>query len=221
MTLTTQQNERVSQIIKRLTQFGISKYNHQKFNASSMREIDQTQGDASIQGVLTDQQDFKNMVPKAFKLYPDQPIHAKIHPDVILGKKKSFLQPLLTHYPQLKILTEEITTQSLFKNKPIVFTISSQLGFEALLYDCQVHCFGVPFYASRGLTIDYKKPLYNRKKASLKTLSYATLIEYCHYIHPETHKACEVETLLDFLIIDKQFKQKIAFKKIYCIDFSF
>lgn len=229
LSLTPQQDERITQIIEKIKRFGISKYNHQKLNDLSIQPIDknavilidQIQGDASIKGALAGYPDFENMVSNAFELYPDRPIYAKIHPDVILGKKKSFLQPLLKHYPRLKILPEVISIQSLFTNKPIVYTVSSQLGLEALLYDCQVHCFGVPFYASRGLTIDYKKPLYNRKKVSLKTLSYAALIDYCYYIHPETHQNCEIETLLDFLIIDKQFKQKIAYKKIYCIDFSF
>lgn len=38
-----------------------------------------------------------------------------------------------------------------------VYTVSSQLGFEALLLGKPVYCFGMPFYAGWGLTFDSKQ----------------------------------------------------------------
>jgi capsular polysaccharide export protein len=73
------------------------------------------------------------------------------------------------------------------------------MGFEALLWGCQVRCFGMPFYAGWGLTQDELPPPGRRVAASIESLVHAALIAYPRYLDPETHELCSPERLLAWM----------------------
>jgi capsular polysaccharide export protein len=78
----------------------------------------------------------------------------------------------------------------LLENATAVYTVTSQIGFEALLWGKPVHCFGMPFYAGWGLTRDAQTAPERRKPITLEQLAHAALVDYARYRHPETQEAC-------------------------------
>ncbi len=68
-----------------------------------------------------------------------------------------------------------------------VWSITSTIGFEALLRGVSVTCLGTPFYAGWGLTTDLAPvPKHRGKTVSLAGLAHACLIGYPRYFDPRT-----------------------------------
>jgi capsular polysaccharide export protein len=81
-----------------------------------------------------------------------------------------------------------------------VWTMTSLLGFEALLRGVPVTTLGAPFYAGWGLTRDLGAPPPRRNaRPSLAGLVHAALIDYPRYLDPVTGAPCPVEVILDRL----------------------
>jgi len=81
-----------------------------------------------------------------------------------------------------------------------VWTITSLLGFEALLRGKAVTCLGTPFYAGWGLTDDLGPGLARRVGTpSLAAMVHAVLIAYPRYFDPVTGLACPPEVLAERL----------------------
>ncbi|WP_440136023.1 capsular polysaccharide export protein, LipB/KpsS family, partial [Escherichia coli] len=107
-----------------------------------------------------------------------------------------------------------------------VYTVSSQVGFEALLLGKKVYCFGMPFYAGWGLTHDSKKcarrqeamSVYGFSSISLPQLVAAALIRYPYYFDPILEKCCEVEDVID--IIAHQQVEATRWRRLYLVGFS-
>jgi len=82
-----------------------------------------------------------------------------------------------------------------------VWTMTSTLGFEALLRGKRVTCLGTPFYAGWGLTDDRAMPIPRRAaNPDLTALVHAVLIDYPRYFDPVTSLPCPVEVVVDRLI---------------------
>ncbi len=81
-----------------------------------------------------------------------------------------------------------------------VWTMTSALGFEALLRGLPVTCLGAPFYAGWGLTRDLGRiPARRRARPSLATLVHAALIAYPRYNDPVSGLPCSAEVVADRL----------------------
>ncbi|SLN30833.1 Capsule polysaccharide biosynthesis protein [Pseudoruegeria aquimaris] len=81
-----------------------------------------------------------------------------------------------------------------------VWTMTSLLGFEALLRDVPVTCLGTPFYAGWGLTRDLGEvPARRSARPSLAGLVHATLIDYPRYRDPVTGLPCPPEVIVERL----------------------
>lgn len=209
----TQQNERAQQLIQRITQLGVTKYN-QRFDivdASKFRNhkqhvlvVDQTFGDQSIKYANATEATFRQMLQQALNNHPDAIIWVKTHPDVLAGKAKAhFSKEDLTH-PNIKLLTENYNPIELLQKMNDVYVVSSQLGVEALLCNKKVHCFGVPWYAGWGLTNDKYAPIEivserRNVKRSLEHLFACAYFEYAKYVNPFTNKRCDAEDLVGLL----------------------
>lgn len=109
--------------------------------------IDQVAGDASIQGAGANKDSFLAMLAHARTQYPDANIWIKAHP----AGKGYFSQNDIEHP---FYLTEKCNPIALLKQVSAVYTVSSHMGFEALLLNKKVHCFGVNWYSGFGLTCD-------------------------------------------------------------------
>jgi capsular polysaccharide export protein len=89
-----------------------------------------------------------------------------------------------------------------------VWTMTSLLGFEALIRGLPVTCLGAPFYAGWGLTTDLG-PVPARRlsradgtllpRPDLTQLIHAALIAYPRYWDPISRRPCPPEVIVDRL----------------------
>jgi capsular polysaccharide export protein len=73
------------------------------------------------------------------------------------------------------------------------------MGFEALIRGLEVHCFGMPFYAGWGLTVDKVRLLRRWRRRSLASVFYAACILHSRYYNPEKQRPCSLEEVITYL----------------------
>ncbi len=193
---------RAQRLIDRVIRIQASKYNHVWHSPELPSDtrpnillIDQTCGDLSVKYGLADQSSFEKMVKAAVERYPQGRFFVKTHPDVIAGKKKGYLTEKLPS--EVKLITEDCNPIALLQQVEHVFTVTSQMGFEALLAGKQVTCFGMPFYAGWGLTEDWVDCPRRNVKRSLAQVFEAAYLNYVRYVDPITEQRCELARILD------------------------
>lgn len=190
----------------------VSKYNHAPEAPPPLRApyilvVDQTSGDASIRCGLAGDRSFARMLEAALDENPGVPILLKVHPDVVAGRKKGHFGALGATASRVTVLAGDAHPPALLEPAQAVYTVTSQMGFEALLWGRSVRTFGMPFYAGWGLTRDELAPPTRRaaaRDASLDDLVYAALVQYPRYIDPDTGRRCEVERLIDWMARQRQ-----------------
>ena len=141
---------------------------------------------------------------------PDAVIIYKPHPDVEadLRQGKVSEETALKH---ADIVANKGDPIALIDAVDEVWTMTSLLGFEALLRGKTVTCMGMPFYAGWGLTRDKMTvPKRRLKHISLEALVHATLIDYPRYFDPKTKQACSVEIVVDRLASGETHNRGIA-----------
>ncbi|MCG8492417.1 MAG: hypothetical protein MI743_12435 [Sneathiellales bacterium] len=127
--------------------------------------------------------------------FPEARIIYKPHPDVELAQRQGELsRDRALSYADLII--REGTIDQIAPLIDQVATMTSLLGFEALLRDVAVTTYGAPFYAGWGLTSDKYDIKFQRRtrKLKLEELIFGALIEYPFYfdsnfcpVSPETY----------------------------------
>jgi capsular polysaccharide export protein len=206
--LNPSQIERALNCISLIKHHRLSKYNSApevSFNLSDKPKVlvvDQTFGDASIQYGLANASSFEQMLRKAVLDHPDSEILVKIHPDVLAGKKQGHLLTLAEELG-CTLITEQCNPWSVLDIVTDVYVVTSQMGFEALLASKTVHCFGMPFYAGWGLTIDALSCERRKVERSLEAIFYAAYIQYCRYVDLNTGQRCEVEDTIQHLVDER------------------
>ncbi|MFU1552775.1 capsular polysaccharide biosynthesis protein [Aeromonas sp. A04] len=178
--------------------------------------VDQVAGDLSIPGALASEADFVAMVEAARRNHPNARLLLRTHPDTRFGKKSGVLARL--QLDDVEVVAEHCHPHALLSRVEAVYTVSSQLGFEALLLGKPVYCFGMPFYAGWGLTFDSKQCERRSTHISLAQLVAAALILYPRYLDPVLGQRCEVEEVL--AIIARQQKPAPRWRRLYLVGFS-
>ncbi len=178
--------------------------------------VDQVAGDLSIPGALASEADFIAMVEAARRNHPNARLLLRTHPDTRFGKKSGVLARL--KLSDVEIVADHCHPHALLNLVDAVYTVSSQLGFEALLLGKPVYCFGMPFYAGWGLTQDSKQCERRTVQVSLAQLVSATLICYPRYLDPVLGQRCEVEEVI--AIIARQQKAAPRWHRLYLVGFS-
>ena len=195
--------ERAERVRQRINSLGLTKYNLKDDlpDLPSKRPrilvVGQVEDDAAVLRARPDRFGNADLLQAARAQNPGASVIFKGHPDVEAGFRKgrvanaeSMADLVLTSGDPAKLLGEV----------DAVWTISSTLGFEALLRGVPVTCLGAPFYAGWGLTTDFG-PVPGRRKPgpSLAGLVHAALIGYPRYIDPVTGDPCPVEVAVDRL----------------------
>jgi capsular polysaccharide export protein len=200
--LTPQQTARAQALRLLWCQERVSKYNGTR-EAEVPQEryvlvVDQTFGDLSIRHGQADADSFQAMLTAALANHPDSTILIKTHPDVAAGRKRGCLATAGFSAERLRFSADGGHPTALLAAAEAVYVVTSQLGFEALLWGRPVHCFGMPFYAGWGLTHDDRPPPQRRRghQPSLEQLLHAALIDYPHYLDPHRLVPCSPETLI-------------------------
>jgi capsular polysaccharide export protein len=124
------------------------------------------------------------MLEAALDENPGCSIVVKLHPEVLAGRKRGYLEEAssLRHCTTLRVATNP---WALLEAVVRVYTVSSQLGLEALLCGRNVRCFGMPFYAGWGLTSDELQC--SRRTGTGATalgIAEASYLEYANYTDP-------------------------------------
>jgi capsular polysaccharide export protein len=224
-TLSDTAGNRARKIIQAWKETRISKYNHQQDYVGILPEryvlvADQTFGDASIHYGLANADSFKHMLDAALSENPDCTILVKVHPDVLAGYKQGHFDiNALSGMPRVRVLAEDAHPASLIEYADALYVVTSQIGFEGLLWGKRVRTFGMPFYAGWGLTEDALPAPDRRVPVSLENLVHATLVDYPRYIDPETELPCEVERLIEWMGLQKKMRGRFQ-HKLHAINFS-
>lgn len=200
--LRTDQQLRSERLIRRITTNGLSKYNLDG-NQPSLPEgrrilvPGQVEDDASIQ--TGTRQISKNMDLLRFTRAenPDAVILYKPHPDVEAGLRPGTLpEPC----DQADMVVSGCDPSWLLDQVDEVWTMTSLIGFEALLRGCKVVTVGSPFYAGWGLTEDRGDvPARRGARPDIAGLAHATLIDYPRYFDPVSGLPCPVEVVAERL----------------------
>ena len=173
--------------------------------------VDQVAGDASISGALASEASFSAMVRDARDRYPDAILAARIHPAA--GERS----PIHNAARELGI---EVTVPGRMNPWPLlegaeaVYTVSSQLGFEALMAGKAVHMFGVTYYSHRGLTQDHCKAPEPRSAASLEQIFHAAYIDYSRYLDLHDRRPVEIERALEQILTVRDQRSQIT-RRVY------
>ena len=187
--------------------YHLSKYNHApdtpcdlwgNTSAPHILLLDQTIGDASVSLGMASDASFKAMLDEALSLYPPENIRVKTHPDVIAGKKRGFLADYAKSHG-VQVISLDCAPLSLLAQADVVYTVTSQMGFEALMLGKEVHCFGMPFYAGWGLTIDKQSCLRRTRKRSIEEVFAAAYVLYARYVNPIREERCDIHETISLL----------------------
>lgn len=164
---------------------------------------DQTFGDASIAGGLADAKSFRRMVDAAVAENPGSRVIVKLHPEVTSGRKRGYLAALAL--PEgCTVLSKRVNPWALLERVDKVYTVSSQLGLEALMAGRPVVCFGMPFYAGWGLTDDRTTCPRRTNRVSLACLVHAAYFGYCRYLDAWRRRETDFFTAADQLLFLRQ-----------------
>ena len=99
----------------------------------------------------------------------------------------------------MELLTHAIAPQDLFAAARAVYTVTSQMGFEAIWARHRPVVFGQPFYAGSGLTKDMQ-PIHRRGRSLTAAQIFArAMMLYPKWYDPCRDTLCSFEHVLDQL----------------------
>ena len=201
---------RAKHLIGKLNVHRISKYNLGDSQLEIKNEkkkailvVGQVEKDASIRFGTGAVNTNLKLLQSVRKKFPEAYIIYKPHPDVVAGiRKKGENKVLEKKYYDLKV--ESGDALALFDSIDSVHTMTSLVGFEALLRNKKVYTYGQPFYAGWGLTIDLM-PIERRcRQLSLEELVAGSLIRYPTYVSRTSKMYTSPEKVVEELIQQKE-----------------
>lgn len=219
------QQHRSEAVVRAWREGRVSKYNHAReysgpLPAAYVLVADQTAGDQSLVGGLADADSFHRMLDAALANHPDCQVLVKVHPEVAAGHKQGhFDLASLRSRPRVQVIGDDAHPVRLIQHARAVYVVTSQIGFEALLWGRPVHTFGMPFYAGWGLTHDALPAPARRGAVGGLQLVHACLIAYPRYLDPETGQRCEVEAVLTHLALQRAERERYP-ARVYACGFS-
>ena len=190
----------------------LSKYNGLPDYAGALPEryilvIDQVAGDLSISYGLGDRMSFREMLKAAIEENPDATILVKTHPDSGSGSLGHFDADHLRAMPRVIVVDEPCHPVRLIRYAEAVYTVTSQVGFEALIWGKKVRCFGMPFYAGWGLTGDNLEPPIRRGRVSLEQLITGALVRYPRYVDPQRQTEGDLRSVMRHIALQRQISE--------------
>lgn len=196
--------QRSERLIARISGAGLTKYNLTDASLPASlpegRRIlvpGQVEDDASIRLGTKDMATNHALLAACRAANPAAVILYKPHPDVEAGLRAGALPGAAGLADLVLDRTSPLAAVDAVDE---VWTMTSTLGFEALLRGKAVTCLGMPFYAGWGLTDDRTMPNPRRTaRPTLVQLAHATLIDYPRYVDPVSHLPCPVEVVVDRL----------------------
>jgi capsular polysaccharide export protein len=163
----------------------------------------QVESDASIAYGASDLRRNIDLLRAVQEANPDAHVVYKPHPDVVAG-----LRAAGSDEARAEHLCDEILVDTpmgdLLPQVDEVHVLTSLAGFEALLREKRVVCYGQPFYAGWGLTKDVIGHTRRTRALTLDMLVAGALILYPTYVSGKTGVRTTPEAVLDELEAARQ-----------------
>lgn len=217
---------RAKRCIRKISELKLSKYNNQPssngdlFPKSDQQPyvvlIEQVPGDASVPSGVELERTYESMVQLAMQEYREASIVVRLHP---ANQKNSLLTKVLKLRGAAYKVSPKCNIWDVFENASAVMTISSHVGFEALMAGKRVHTFGTPFYSGWGLTVDHSLGLDQTITRSLEVLFAAAYLDASRYINVHTGEMCEIETAISQLACIRDDRLAMG-SRIHSVGFS-
>nr|WP_246723648.1 capsular polysaccharide biosynthesis protein [Rhizobium sp. ARZ01] len=168
--------------------------------------VDQVAGDASIAGSLADDETFAVMLKHAAEHHAGKTIVVRTHP---AAGERSLLRQAAERLGIKIVVPPPMNPWPLLEEADTIYTVSSQLGFEALMAGKPVHCFGVTFYSGRGVTTDHVRAPATRSPASVEQIFDAAYIRYTRYLDLHDRTDCEIERAIEQAITVRDQRRRL------------
>jgi capsular polysaccharide export protein len=179
----------------------VSKYNHapdhalERLGDDVAVVVDQRAGDVSVRLSCAPADAFTAMLELAVAEHGAPRVVVKTHPDAVVGGRRSYLTEA-ARAAGVRVIAESVNPWAVLDRARAVYTVSSLLGFEALMAGVPVTCFGLPFYAGWGLTRDMVMCPRRTVRVPLEQVFAAAYIRYTRYVDRETGEPTELETVI-------------------------
>lgn len=159
--------------------------------------IDQDKSDPRIEASFASAATFEQMLDEAVRDNPDTDI-------VIFKDGKSdnthITQDVISKYNvNISIADSSLHPHKLFGISKKTYTVSSDLGMEALLYNNDVHCFGVTFYSNWGETKDKLQAERRTRSRNITDIFFAAYIRFSRYCAPGMENSCNINKAIKYI----------------------
>lgn len=205
---TSAQLEQASVVRKKIVTSRLTKYNleptdrlvtHAQVDQRVILVPGQVEDDASIRLGCEDINTNLKLIQCVRSNNPDAYIIYKPHPDVSSGNRKGKVDPDIAskycdHY------VEKTSIATCLEAVDEVHTMTSLVGFEALMRGIPVTAYGKPFYAGWGLTTDRLEIPRRTRQLALDELVAGTLLLYPIYYDWDSSSFTDCESIIDKLI---------------------
>ncbi len=193
---------------ERIVEAGITKYNlGPRRELASQREsggrevvlvVGQVEADASIALGTLDVRRNEELLLAARRARPHAYLVYKPHPDVVSKNREDSL-PLAVARRMCDEVVTDASLADCLRAASEVHTMTSLVGFEALLRGLAVSVYGQPFYAGWGLTTDRHPHPRRSRRLTLDELVAGALIRYPRYVHPVSGAFTTPEAIVEHL----------------------
>lgn len=200
-----------SLLVEQIKTLRISKYNHLSHQHNLTITAAPNQKVILVPGQVDDDMSVKfgafglnnlSLLQKVREKCPGDYIIYKPHPDVLSRNRIGDLEDdLVMQYANQIIKNASI--DSVLGLVEEVHTMTSLVGFDALIRGKRVVTYGLPFYAGWGMTEDVHVSNRRGRQLSLNELVAACLLLYPHYVNPVTQKASSAFEILAYLAKEK------------------
>jgi len=161
--------------------------------------VDQLKGDAAIERGGACAARFATMLAQAKAEHPNRAIMIRAHPRVGAG-----------HFSPVhgQMMPEGVNIHDALAHAHAVYTVTSQVGFEAIVHGHRPVVFGAPFYAGWGLSDDraVKSEALTRRGRAMdrETLFHRAFIDYPFWFDPAQNRQVEAEEAIEALAVRKR-----------------
>jgi capsular polysaccharide export protein len=201
--------DRARALRARIVESGVSKYNlggelllprHQ--GRLVLLVPGQVEDDASIRLGTVDVRTNLDLLRAARAARPDALVVYKPHPDVLAGNRAGRIDD-----EAVRAVCDHVETGAslarCLEAADEVHTMTSLVGFEALLRGKRVVVYGIPFYAGWGLTEDRHPALRRTRRLTIDELVCGVLLRYPRYLDRTTGRFTTPEATIARLLVER------------------
>ncbi len=164
--------------------------------------IDQVEGDASVlasvPGPDMARARFAEMLYYAQTEHPAARILIRSHPETLAGKRSGHFTKDQAQ-GRISFVDGAFAPMDLLEGAIAVYTLSSQMGFEAILAGHKPRVFGTPFYAGWGLTEDEHQLIRRQRRLTRAQLFAGAMMRYPVWYDPYHDHLCDLERVIGTL----------------------